>query len=107
MLENTVVFFAVLLIAAALGFLGSAAGAHQPARRTATHPRNQHRIRKSAALKDRQEIWRITRHVITGTLLCAVLMSGWLLLIEQTEPSSAAIEQLARLESKDSSNPSE
>jgi hypothetical protein len=107
MLHYTVVFFEILLIAAALGFLGSVAGAHQPARRSATDSRNRHRMRKNVALKDMQEIWRITRHVITGTLLCAVLMSGWLLLIEQTEPSAAAVEQLARLENKDSSNPSE
>jgi hypothetical protein len=107
MLDYAVVFLVIVLIAAAFGVGGSVAAAHQPASRTATNPRNRHHGRKSVALKDMQEIWRVTRHLITGTLLCAVLMSGWLLLIEQTKPSFAAVEQLARLENKDSSNPSE
>ncbi len=107
MLDYAVVLFVIVLIAAAFGFGGSVAGAHQPANRTANHPRNGHRVRKRVVLKDMQLIWRITRQLITGTLLCAVLMSGWLLLIEHTKPSFAAAEQLARLEKLDSSNPSE
>lgn len=107
MLDYAVVFFVIVLIAAAFGFGGSVAGAHQPASYTATHPRNWHRVRDRVVLKDMQLIWRITRHLITGTLLCAGLMSGWLLLIEHTKPSFAAAEQLARLENKDSSNPAD
>jgi len=107
MLDYAVVLFVIVLIAAAFGFGNSVAGAHQPASRTATHPRTWRRVRNRVVLKDMQLIWRITRHLITGTLLCAVLMSGWLLLIEQTKPSFAAAEQLARLENKDFSNPSE
>ncbi len=102
MLDYAVVLFVIILIAAAFGFGGSVAGAHQPANRTANH-----RVRNRVVLKDMQLIWRITRQLITGTLLCAVLMSGWLLLIEHTKPSFAAAEQLARLEKLDSSNLSE
>lgn len=107
MLDCAVVLFVIVLIAAAFGFGGSMGGAHQPASRTANRPCNWHRVRNRVVLKDMQLIWRITRQLITGTLLCAVLMSGWLLLIEHTKPSFTAAEQLARLEKLDSSNLSE
>lgn len=82
-------------------------GAHQPASRTAGHPRNPHCERNRAVLKDMRFIWRMTSRLITATLLCVILMSGWLLVIEHPKPSFTTAEQSAERVNKDSGNPSE
>ena len=48
-----------------------------------------------------QEIWRITRYLITGTLLSAVVLSGLLLFIADTQPSPAGAEHFARRQISD------
>jgi hypothetical protein len=81
---------AVVLIALIVEFGPRLEGARQAQRRNAGQSRNRPRGTKSADTDDLQEIWRIARHLITGTLLCAVILSGWLLVIEDSLPSSAA-----------------